>query len=57
MSKRPVVAGNWKMNLTHHEAVNHLRAFSAEEGMTGRASDAIVVIPPFTALPAVQAFV
>lgn len=58
MGKRnPVVAGNWKMNLTHHEAVNHLGAFSAEAGIRERTSGDIAVIPSFTALPAVQGFV
>ena len=49
-ARRPVVAGNWKMNLDHVEAVHLL----SELGMRLRGMDAsgvdVVVVPPFTDL-------
>jgi triosephosphate isomerase len=49
MSRRPFVAGNWKMHKTAAEAVAYL------EAMAGRVPDAVdaAVCPPFTALAAV----
>ena len=51
MSRRPLVAANWKMHKTVREAVDYVRA------LVPRVRDAagveIVVAPPFPALPAV----
>src|SRR5919199_5549114 len=55
--RRPLIAGNWKMNLTHLEAIGLVQklAFS----LTERELDAaeVVVVPPFTALRSVQTLV
>jgi triosephosphate isomerase len=53
----PLMAGNWKMNKTHLEAIALVQklAFS----LTGKDFDAteVVVLPPFTALRSVQTLV
>jgi triosephosphate isomerase (TIM) len=50
VSRRPIVAGNWKMNLDHVEAVHLI----SELGVRLRGQDAsgvdVVVLPPFTDL-------
>ena len=55
--RRPLIAGNWKMNLTHLEAIGMVQklAFS----LTEKELDAVevVVLPPFTALRSVQTLV
>ncbi len=57
MSRRPLMAGNWKMNLNHLEAiaVTQKLAYSLEE----RDFDAVdvAIIPPFTDLRSVQTLV
>ena len=57
MSRRPLMAGNWKMNLNHLEAiaVTQKLAYSLEE----RDFDAVdvVIIPPFTDIRSVQTLV
>jgi triosephosphate isomerase (TIM) len=57
MSRRPLIAGNWKMNMTHLEAIGLVQkvVFSASE----KVFDAVeaVVLPPFTALRSVQTLV
>ncbi|MFL6129774.1 MAG: triose-phosphate isomerase [Mycobacteriales bacterium] len=56
-ARRPLVAGNWKMNLTHLEAIALVQkiAFSLKE----RELEAVevVVLPPFTAIRSVQTLV
>ncbi len=57
MSERtPLMAGNWKMNLTHHEAVLLVQKLatilSDKSHDYGRAE--VVVVPPFTDLRSVQ---
>jgi triosephosphate isomerase len=55
--RRPLIAGNWKMHLTHLEAIGLVQkvVFS----LTERELDAaeVVVLPPFTALRSVQTLV
>jgi triosephosphate isomerase (TIM) len=55
--RKPLMAGNWKMNNTHLEAIALVQklAFS----LTGKDFDAteVVVLPPFTALRSVQTLV
>ncbi|WP_153503092.1 triose-phosphate isomerase [Cumulibacter manganitolerans] len=55
--RRPLVAGNWKMNLTHLEAIALVQkvAFSVD----ARTLDAVevVVLPPFVSLRGVQTLV
>src|ERR671917_1534222 len=55
--RRPLIAGNWKMNLTHLEAIGLVQklAFSLKETELDAAE--VVVLPPFTALRSVQTLV
>lgn len=57
MSRRPIIAGNWKMNLNHLEAiaVTQKLAYSLED----RDFEAVevVVLPPFTDIRSVQTLV
>lgn len=56
-SRTPIMAGNWKMNLNHLEAIAHVQklAFALNE----KDYDAVdvVVLPPFTDLRSVQTLV
>ncbi|MGY1709775.1 triose-phosphate isomerase [Geodermatophilus sp. SYSU D00758] len=55
--RRPLIAGNWKMNLTHLEAIGLVQklVFSLKERELAAAE--VVVLPPFTALRSVQTLV
>ncbi|TYP90572.1 triose-phosphate isomerase [Blastococcus xanthinilyticus] len=55
--RRPLIAGNWKMNLTHLEAIGLVQkvVFSLKEEELDAAE--VVVLPPFTALRSVQTLV
>ena len=55
--RRPLIAGNWKMNMTHLEAIGLVQklAFSLKEIELEAAE--VVVLPPFTALRSVQTLV
>ena len=55
--RRTLIAGNWKMNLTHLEAIGLVQklAFSIPETALDTAE--VVVLPPFTALRSVQTLV
>jgi triosephosphate isomerase len=55
--RRPLIAGNWKMNLTHLEAIGLVQklAFSLTDPQLEAAE--VVVLPPFTALRSVQTLV
>ena len=55
--RRPMIAGNWKMNLTHLEAIGLVQklAFSLTEPQLDAAE--VVVVPPFTALRSVQTLI
>ena len=55
--RRPLIAGNWKMHLTHLEAIGLVQklAFSLKE--TELEAAEVVVLPPFTALRSVQTLV
>jgi triosephosphate isomerase len=57
MSRKPLIAGNWKMNLNHLEAiaVTQKLAYSLED----RDFDAVdvVVLPPFTDIRSIQTLV
>ncbi len=55
--RRPLIAGNWKMNLNHLEAISVTQkiAFSlSEEQLT---DVEVVVLPPFTDLRSVQTLI
>jgi triosephosphate isomerase len=56
-TRQPLIAGNWKMNLTHLEAIGLVQklAFSLTEKELDAAE--VVVLPPFTALRSVQTLV
>jgi triosephosphate isomerase (TIM) len=48
--RKKILAANWKMNLTHTEAESYFETFLSE---IGRVNDVeVVIIPPFTAIPA-----
>jgi triosephosphate isomerase (TIM) len=55
--RRPLIAGNWKMHMTHLEAIGLVQkvVFSLPEGVLDAAE--VVVLPPFTALRSVQTLV
>src|SRR5262245_37135268 len=53
-ARRPLIAGNWKMNLNHYEAnklVQHLAHSLSEKEL---AAVEVAVLPPFTAIRSVQ---
>ena len=56
-ARRPLMAGNWKMNLNHLEAIALVQklAFSLNEQQLTDVE--VVVLPPFTALRSVQTLV
>jgi triosephosphate isomerase (TIM) len=56
-ARRPLMAGNWKMNLNHLEAIALVQklAFSLSEQQLTDVE--VVVLPPFTALRSVQTLV
>ena len=55
--RRTLIAGNWKMNLTHLEAIGLVQklAFTIPETVLDTVD--VVVLPPFTALRSVQTLV
>ncbi|MGY1722952.1 triose-phosphate isomerase [Blastococcus sp. SYSU DS0533] len=55
--RRPLIAGNWKMHMTHLEAIGLVQkvVFSLKEEELEAAE--VVVLPPFTALRSVQTLV
>ena len=59
MARLPLMAGNWKMNLNHVEAVGLVQklAWTLEDKRHDPAKSEVVVIPPFTALRTVQTLV
>src|SRR5215213_6658273 len=56
-ARRPLMAGNWKMNLNHLEAIalTQKLAFSLSEKLLGEVE--VVVLPPFTDLRSVQTLI
>jgi triosephosphate isomerase len=57
VARQPLIAGNWKMNLTHLEAIGLVQkiVFTVPEKVLDRTE--AVVLPPFTALRSVQTLV
>jgi triosephosphate isomerase len=57
MPRKPLLAGNWKMNLNHLEAIALVQklAFALPEKYFAKVE--VVVLPPFTALRSVQALI
>jgi triosephosphate isomerase len=56
-ARRPLVSGNWKMNLTHLEAINLIQKLSYSLDASDPSYVDISVHPPFTALRSVQTVV
>ncbi|GIG70007.1 triose-phosphate isomerase [Phytomonospora endophytica] len=56
-TRRPLIAGNWKMNLNHFEALALVQklAFSLDEKQLSDVE--VVVLPPFTDLRSVQTLI
>ena len=57
MSRKPLIAGNWKMNLNHFEAIALVQkiAFSLPDKYFDKVD--VTVMPPFTDLRSVQTLV
>lgn len=57
MSRKPLIAGNWKMNLNHFEAIALVQkiAFSLPDKYFDKVD--VTVIPPFTDIRSVQTLV
>jgi triosephosphate isomerase len=53
-TRRPFMAGNWKMNLTHLEAILLVQKLAATLTEGELADVEVAVLPPFTALRSVQ---
>src|SRR5689334_25326211 len=55
-TRTPLMAGNWKMNLNHHEAVHLVQKLAL--GLADKKHDfaavEVVVVPPFTDIRSVQ---
>ena len=59
MTRTPIMAGNWKMNLNHIDAVGLVQKLAwtlADEGYDRRKCEAVVV-PPFTDIRSVQTLI
>ena len=59
VSRKPLMAGNWKINLDHVEAVGLVQklAWTLEDKKHDPAKSEVVVLPPFTDLRTVQTLV
>ena len=53
-ARKPLISGNWKMNLTHLEAINVVQKLSYSLAADDPAKVDISIHPPFTALRSVQ---
>ena len=58
-ARRALMAGNWKMNLDHLQAIHLVQklAFALEDGKHDFAQVEVAVLPPFTGLRSVQTVV
>jgi triosephosphate isomerase (TIM) len=59
MTRRPLMAGNWKMNLNHVEAVGLVQklAWTLEDKKYDPEKSEVIVLPPFTDLRTIQTLV
>ena len=59
MSRKPLIAGNWKMNLNHAEAVTLVQklAWTLDDANFNFSATEVVVFPPFTDIRSVQTLV
>ncbi|MGH9061625.1 MAG: triose-phosphate isomerase, partial [Acidimicrobiales bacterium] len=57
MARKPFIAGNWKMNLNHLEAIGLVQriAFALPEKYLEKVE--VTVIPPFTHIRSVQTLI
>ena len=53
----PLMAGNWKMNLNHFEAIAHVQKLSFSLTDKDHAAVEVAVLPPFTDLRSVQTLI
>jgi triosephosphate isomerase (TIM) len=53
-SRKPIVSGNWKMHMTHFDAIRLVQQLSYALNRDDYAATDVVVHPPFTALRSVQ---
>ena len=53
-ARKPLISGNWKMNLTHLDAINLVQKLSYILGADDPSKVDISIHPPFTALRSVQ---
>ncbi|NGN68743.1 triose-phosphate isomerase [Streptomyces sp. A7024] len=56
-SRTPIMAGNWKMNLNHLEAIAHVQKLAFALADKDYEAVEVVVLPPFTDLRSVQTLV
>jgi triosephosphate isomerase (TIM) len=56
-SRQPLVAGNWKMNLNHLEAIALVQKLAFSLSPTQLAAVEVVVLPPFVDLRSVQTLI
>lgn len=58
-TRTPLMAGNWKMNLDHHEAIALVQklAWTLKDAKHDYAQVEVVVLPPFTDIRSVQTLV
>jgi triosephosphate isomerase len=54
VTRRPFIAGNWKMNLNHFEAILLVQKLAASLNEQQLSDVEVAVMPPFTALRSVQ---
>jgi triosephosphate isomerase len=59
MARTPLIAGNWKLNLDHHEAVHQLQklAWTLKDAKHDFSDVEVVVLPSFTNIRSVQTLV
>jgi triosephosphate isomerase len=55
--RRPLIAGNWKMNKTHLEAIKLVQALGHELAAHAFDKVEVVVCPPFTSLRTIQTLI
>ena len=57
MSRRPLIAGNWKMNLNHIEAIAHVQKISFALNDADFDAVDVAVLPPYVDLRSVQTLI
>ena len=57
MSRKPIMAGNWKMNLDHLEAIQLVQQLNYHLETVDYDATDVVVIPAFTALRSIQTLI